>query len=261
MQPNWDYVKKTTLWRYDDLIAKLRALTAYPVIWQAYNHDMPRAIAYAKRLFADINLAAGEYPADVIRTIARLQTAGVRDWGDLLERIATQAGCIAFVAEHDLIFEELIDVLNYLLRWAFPFQTSSRELLEHENPQEMAYYGSLKRHQIMTSFDLLEHGRTRAGRSALADLTGLPLEFITALVHRADIARLPYVRRKTILPLCGAGYDSLAKIAAADQTQMEADLDVYFRRTQGKPWENFKSVIVLRLLMAGAQALPVLLEE
>lgn len=222
---------------------------------------MPGAIALAKRMFPGNDLTAGEYPADVIRTIERLQTAGIRDWGVLLGQVATRDACVNFVVEHDLIFEEIIDLLNYLLRWAFPFQTASRELLDHENPQEMACYDSLKRHHIMTSFDLLEGGHAHVGRSALAELTGLPLGFITALVHRADIARLPYVRRKTILPLCGAGYDTLAKIAAADMTQMETELDTYFWRIQGKSWENYKSVILPGLLITCAKALPVLLVE
>ena len=261
MQPDWDYVKKNTLWRYDDLIKKLTAITVYPFIWQSYNHDMPRAAVFARRLFVDKNIEAGEFPAAVIRSFERLEAAGIKDWGSLLAKVATRADCTAFVAKHNLNFEEFIDVLNYLLRWAFPFQTPSRELLEHDNPQEMSYYAVLKRHKLMNSFDILERGYTLIGRRALADLTGLPLDFVTSLAHRADIARLPYVRRKTILPVCGAGYDTLAKIAAADVAQMESDLDAYFRRTQGKPWENYKSVIVLKLLLACAQALPVIMEE
>ena len=50
----------------------------------------------------------------------------------------------------------------------------------------------------------------------MVERTGYRSDFVTSLAHRADIARLPYVRRKTILPLCGAGYDTLAKIAAAE---------------------------------------------
>jgi hypothetical protein len=50
MQPNWDYVKQTTLWRYEDLIKKLNILMAYPIIWQAYNHNMKQASVFACRL-------------------------------------------------------------------------------------------------------------------------------------------------------------------------------------------------------------------
>jgi len=260
MQANWDYVKKTTLWHYEELIDKLSIVKTYPVIWQAYNHNMAQAVAFARRLFRDKNIDAGEYPAEILDTIARLESAGIPDWGVLLARIATRADCIAFVTEHKPNFEEFIDLLNYLLRCAFPFETASRELLERENPQEMSCYGVLKQHRFMNSFDILEQARTLAGRRAVAKQTGMPMEFVTGLAHRADIARLPYVRRKTILPLCGAGYDTLAKIAAANLSQMESDLDVYFQAAQGKPWNKYKAVIVLKGLVTGAQALPVIMD-
>jgi len=261
MQPNWDYVKKTTLWQYEELIKKLKVVTAYPVIWQAYNHDMIQGAAFARCLFPDKNIAAGEFLARVLSAFARLQADGISDWGNLLSKVSTKTECAAFVTEHNLTFEDFINVLNYLLRWAFPFQTPSRELLDHENPQEMSYYGALKQHQLMNSFDILEQGRTLAGRRALVKLTTLPLDFVTSLAHRADIARLPYVRRKTILPVCGAGYDTLAKIASADLSQMDSDLEAYFRRTKDKSWANYKAVIVLKGLVTGAQALPVIMEQ
>jgi len=260
MQPDWNYVKKTTLWHYEDLVKKLSVLKAYPVIWKAYNHDMAQAAVFARRLFPDKDIDAGEYPAQILGTIAHLESARISDWSHLLSKVATRDDCIAFVQETNLKFEEFIDVLNYLLRWAFPFETASRELLEHESPQEMSYYEILKQHRFMNSFDILEQARTLVGRHAVAKQIYVPLEFVTGLAHRADIARLPYVRRKTILPLCGAGYGTLAKIAAADLSQMESDLDVYFQSAQGKPWKNYKSVIVLKEMVAAARALPVIME-
>lgn len=251
MQPNWDYVKQITLWQYEDLIKKLEVIQAYPVLWQAYNYDMTQAAVFAQRLCPDRNFNT---------IFERLKSAGINDWGDLLSRISTRAGCVTFVAEHHLNFEELVDLLQYLLRWAFPFETASRELLAHDDPQEMAYYGVLKMHQLKNSYDILQQGHTLAGRQALMERTGLPFDVVMCLVHRADIARLPFVRRKTILPVCGAGYDSLAKIAAADPAQMETDLDLYFRRTRGRPWENYKSVILVQGLVAGALVLPVIVQ-
>lgn len=261
LQPNWDYVKKTTLWHYDDLIIKLNFVRAYSVIWQAYNHDMNRAADFAQSLFPNKNIAAGEFPASVLHTFEHLKSIGISSWGNLLSKVTTKAECLEFLTTHKLDFKEFIDLLNYLLRWTFPFQTASRELLAHESPQEMSCYKILKQHKLMNSFDILEQGRTKTGRSALTKLTGLPQEFTNSLVHRADIARLPYVRRKTILPVCGAGYDTLAKIAAADLAQMETDMDAYFQRTQNKPGKNYKAVIVLKGLVTGAQALPVIIEE
>lgn len=261
MQPNWDYVKKTTLWHYEELIKKLNAIRAYPIIWQAYNHDMTHAAFFCRSLFPDKNIEAGEYPAQILGTIEYLKSAGILDWGSLLLMVATRDKCEIFISENNLKFEKLIDVLNYLLRWGFPFQTPSRELLEHNNPQEMYCYEVLKSYRLMNNILILEQGHTLESLRLLAEHTGLSLDFLTSLVHRADIARLPYVRRKTLLPLCGAGYNTLAKIAAADLIGMRSNLDAYFRRTQGKPWENFQSVIILEGIVAAAKALPVIMEE
>jgi hypothetical protein len=255
----WDYVKQTTLWPYEDLLKKLGFVLTYPLIREVYNHSMPQADAYARRLFPDKNIAAGEFPAPLLASLECLRGAGIQDWSDLLARVATRASLEAFIEQNELAFEELIDVLRYLLRWAFPFYTATRELLDHDDPQEMATYAAFKHNKLMCNFDLLQKGHTAEGRHSLARGMGLPLDFVTAIIHRADIARLPYVRRKTILPVCGAGYDTLAKIAAADLPGMEADMQAYFQYAKGKAWEDFKSVILLRGLVDGARALPKIL--
>ncbi len=255
----WDEVKKITLWQYEELIVKLNTVLAYPLIRQAYDHSMPQAMAFSRALFSDRDIAGGEFPAPILATFERLQSAGVCCWTDLLAKVATREALTGFIEQQRLAFEEVIQVLNYLLRWALPFYTASRELLDHADAQEMAYYAILKQHRIMCSFDLLEQGRTGADRQVLAQQTGLPKEFVSSLVQRADIARLPYVRRKTILPVCGAGYDSLAKIAAADLSKMEQDMEAYFQRTQGKSFADYKSVIILQGLITWARALPEIL--
>ena len=116
MQPNWDYVKKTTLWHYDDLIKKLNVVRAYPVIWQAYNHDMNQAADFARRLFPDKNIATGEFPADVFSYFRASKIhAGISNWGNLLSRVTTRAECLAFrYNEHKLNFKEFIDCTQLL---------------------------------------------------------------------------------------------------------------------------------------------------
>jgi hypothetical protein len=255
----WNEVKKITLWQYEELIVKLNTVLAYPLIRQAYDHSIPQAVEFSRALFSGRDIAGGEFPASMLAAFERLQTAGVCSWTDLLAKVAKRESLIEFIEQQHLAFEEVIQVLNYLLRWALPFYTASRELLDHEDAQEMANYAILKQHRIMCSFDLLEQGRTGADRQVLMQQTGLPKEFVSSLVQRADIARLPYVRRKTILPVCGAGYDSLAKIAAADLSKMEQAMEAYFQRTQGKSFADYKSVIILHGLVIWAKALPEIL--
>src|SRR5574339_679610 len=102
MHPDWNYVKKTTLWHYEDLIKKLNLETAYPAIFRAYNHNMTRAANFARCLFPDKDFAAGEFPANIVRSFERLDGAGIKNWGDLLSKIASQDDCLEFVITHRL---------------------------------------------------------------------------------------------------------------------------------------------------------------
>jgi hypothetical protein len=106
---------------------------------------------------------------------------------------------------------------------------------------------------------MLEHCRTKTGRAALSKAAEIPESFILALVHRADISRLAYVRGKTVKHLCGGGYDTLDKLANADLVRMEKDMDAYYR-TMGKRLEDFKSVIPLSWMIGGARVLPGVIE-
>lgn len=47
MNQDWSYVKKVTLWQYEELLKKLNAALAYPVICQVYHHTMPQAADFA----------------------------------------------------------------------------------------------------------------------------------------------------------------------------------------------------------------------
>jgi len=70
MVPDWNYVKKTTLWQYEELIRKLKFVTAYPAIWQACNQEMAQAADFARRLFPERDIAGCEFPAGVPGTLA-----------------------------------------------------------------------------------------------------------------------------------------------------------------------------------------------
>lgn len=78
-------------------------------------------------------------------------------------------------------------------------------------------------------------------------------------MHKADISRLAYVRGNTVKHLCGGGYDSLGKIAAASLAEMEEKMDAYYR-TLGKSLADFRSVIPLSWMIGGAKILPRVVE-
>lgn len=258
MTIHWDQVKKQTLWNYEDLIRKLASVLAYDFVQEHYNHTMKQAQGYAKKIRRGYLQDKGNmaiYIDHIGVCLEELQALRIRIVSDLVRQVATRELCLAFLQRTHFDFDHLIQTLNYLLRWVLPFQTPLREFIDPHNAVQAKYLTALKKQSLVSNIDLLEAGRTRAGRARLADTTGIPKTFVTSLVHKTDISRLAYVRGKTVQHLCGGGYDTLEKIAAANIAEMEQKMDVYYR-TLGKSIANFKSVVPLAWMIGGAKTLP-----
>lgn len=258
---NWDYVKERTLWSYEDLIKKLQRTLGYRFVQEQYNHSMDDAIDYVNMVQAGYLQHRGDrkWLDDLITNFTWLRRAGIQNYQELIDAVADREQCERFLYESGLGFPELIDTLNYLLRWVLPFPTPLREFIDTRDSTQMAYYERLKARRMTMSLDLLEQGRTAAQRTQLAAETAIPADFLLALVHKSDLSRLAYVRGKTIGHLCGGGYDTLAKLANADLPEMEAAMRVYYTSI-GKRFEDFKSVVPLEMLVGGARILPLIVE-
>ncbi len=148
-----------------------------------------------------------------------------------------------------------IETLNYILRWVLPFNTPLREVVDMNDVGNTRCLDALRKQGLRSNLDLLEAGRTIAGRVQLSRTAGVPEACGTALVLRVDISRLAYVRGKTVNHLCGGGYNSLGKIANANLAEMEADMDAYYRAL-GKSLADFKVVVPLTWMIGGAKILP-----
>ena len=254
---DWNQVKKLTLWSYEDLISKLLQVLAYEFVQEHYNHTMQQAGRYAGQVQKGYlqNKSDTTLCDNMVACFKRLEALRVKSYGDLIHQVETREQCAAFLRRTSLRFDDLVQTLNYLFRWVLPFAIPVRELMDMDDKTQKAYLAILKQHKLSLNLDLLEQGRTRAGRTKLARATGIPATFIRALVHRADISRLAYVRGKTIRHLCGGGYDTLDKIAGADVEKMEKDMEAYYG-TLGKSSADFKSVIPLPWMIGGARILP-----
>lgn len=261
MEPDWTQVKKQTLWTYEALIEKLLDVLAYAFVREHYNHTMPEAQSYAH----DIQRGYRQDQADaafidqIVAALERLEAVQIETYLDLVHRVETRETCVAFLRTTGFRFDDLIQTLNYVFRWVLPFKNPLREFVDVESETQLAYLAILKRRKLGSNLDLLERGRTRAGRADLAQDTQIPAAFILGLVHRADISRLAYVRGKTVKHLCGGGYDTLDKIASADPAKMEADMAAYYRAIGKRP-ADFKSVIPLPWMIGGARVLPRVVE-
>jgi len=255
---DWNSVKKQTLWSYEDLIRKLLSVLAYNFVQEHYNHTMKQAQGYAKKIRRGYLQNRGDMTAyiDNIAThLEKLETRRIGTYSELVHQVATREQCLAFLQQTDFDFDQLIQTLNYLLRWVLPFRTHMREFIDADNDVDAKYLEALKKQKIGSNLDLLQVGRTEVGRVQLASSTEIPVAFVIALVHKVDISRLAYVRGKTVKHLCGGGYDSLERIANANLAEMEEKMDAYYR-TLGKRLADFRSVIPLPWMIGGARILP-----
>jgi Domain of unknown function (DUF4332) len=262
MNIDWNEVKKRTLWSYEDLIGKLQEVLAYDFVQEHYNHTMRQAQDHAKNIRRGYLQDQGDstgYVDSMIANLEKLETLEIGTYSGFVGQVASREQCMTFLQRTDFDFEQLVQTLNYLLRWVLPFKTPVREFIDADSVISAGYLEVLKKQRIRSNLDLLEAGRAAAGRVQLSNTTGIPVAFVTALVHRADISRLAYVRGKTVKHLCGGGYDSLEKIAMADLAEMEEKMDAYYR-TLGKSAASFRSVIPLSWMIGGAKILPRLVE-
>ena len=258
MDIDWDRVKKQTLWSYEDLLAKLLNTLAYTFVQEHYNHTMQQAQVYAGKIREGYLQNRGEttaYVDSIAVSFAELEKRCPGTYTDLVQQVATRQACVAFLRQTGFEFDDLIQLLNYMLRWVLPFKTPLREFIDVDQDLEVSYLKALRLQKIASSLDLLEAGRTEAGRAHLAAAVKIPAADLIALVHKADISRLAYVRGKTVRHLCGGGYDTLERLANADLAEMEKKMDAYYR-TLGKSLADFKAVMPLAWMVGGAKILP-----
>ncbi len=255
---DWNSVKKQTLWCYEDLIAKLQDTLGYAFVQEHYNHTMPLAREYAIRIrqgYLQNQEGKTGFIDEILANLEKLETRKIGAYSDLIHQITTREECLAFIQQTGFEFDPLIQTLNYLFRWVLPFKIPVREFVDPDNDLERKYLDAVKNLKLGSNLDLLETCRFELGRVRLASNTGIPLGYVISLVHKADISRLAYVRGKTVRHLCGGGYDTLEKIAAATSPEMEEKMDAYFRMI-GKSSADFKAVIPLAWMIGGARTLP-----
>lgn len=262
MEIDWDQVKKKTLWHYEDLLKKMLNVFVYGFVQEHYNHTMKEAENYSKRIQQGYlqNQDDATFIDNIVNNFRTLGNLQIEAYLDLVRHVETREKCAAFLHNTNFSFDELIDTLNYLFRWVLPFKFYLRELIDVDNDAHKAHLEILKQHKLRSNLDILEHCRTRTGRTALSEATGISETFVLTLVHRADISRLAYVRGKTVKHLCGGGYETLDKLANADVARMEEDMAAYYR-TIGKRFEDFKSAIPLSWMIGGAGVLPRVIKE
>jgi len=256
MAIDWKVVKKMTLWNYEILIQKIREVLSYNFIQEYYNHNMKEAVMYSEKLLG-YHPKYNEYTSRIMKVFKELESLTVKNYNDLVDKVDTREKCEDLVRKAKLPFQDLISTLNYIFRWVLPFKNVYlRQLVDESNAVEVDYVKRLSEHNIRFNLDILEHGRTNKGREKLSEETGIPEAFILDLVNRADLTRLPYMNKKTVVHLCKAGYDTVDKLARVDAEKLRRNMKSYF----GKEGIRLGSFIDIAGLAAWAEAIPKIVE-
>jgi hypothetical protein len=121
---------------------------------------------------------------------------------------------------------DIVAALKYLIYWFVPMEKPLGSLVRADPAMDNAVK-ALRELGVRTNLELLQQGITASGRKALAETSGLEAAVIAELVHRADFSRMPWASKATISNLIGAGYGSLAQLAAADPERLYADFFGY----------------------------------
>ncbi len=123
--------------------------------------------------------------------------------------------------------ETLAIVANELIgaRYSAQFKIKDFEGIPPEHAKKLASKA------IKTAKQMVDAGRTREGREALARECGVPLDCIVELVKLSDLARLPGVRKIRARLYYEAGVNTVEKMADWDPEELRHMLADFIERT------------------------------
>ncbi|MFW9907008.1 MAG: DUF4332 domain-containing protein [Candidatus Thorarchaeota archaeon] len=257
MGVEWNRVKEITLWQYDELIDKMLEVLSYGFVQKEYDIKLSKTRKLAGALLTRDDEKYGKYCERILGIIRQVEVFGIRNISELVETIRDQTECVNFTEFSNVSFEDLIVLLNCFMRWILPFPRPIRDFIDSDDEEQLEFISRLRDRGIRNNLDMLEQCRTPEKRNEIAVLDEIPLDFIVGLSQRADIARLPYVRGKTVLILTDAGYDTLDKIANANIEEMVSDLEATLN---GKGKKFSRSFIDPEGAISQARVLPRVLE-
>jgi hypothetical protein len=225
MGVDWSRVKELTLWNYDELISKIQQVLEYDFVQNYYDQKLKKVGKYtASLLNYREDKKYEDYSRRNLNTLRQIEIFGVRSISDLLLTIHDPDELVNFLQYSSVDFEDLIVLLNCVLRWILPFARPIREFVDASDKVQLDHLTKLRKRGIRFNLDMIEACRTEKGREEMAVLTDVPRDFILDLVHRTDISRLPWIRGKSVVALASAGYNTLEKIANTTVDRMISKL-------------------------------------
>ncbi len=255
MGVDWSEVKKTTLWTYEELMEKLIDALSYDFVSQYYDRKISKVRQFLEALLQRKDNKHAAYLGSVVTTLRDIEVFGVGRISGLLEFIPTREQLEHFIHTSIIEFHDLVRLLNCVLRWILPFSRPIAEFIRKEEPIESEYLSILREQGVRFNLDMLERYRQKSSRDELGK--EVPSSLVIDLLHRTDISRLPYVSGRTVHTLCGAGYDTLDKIAGTNEERLEKSVSDYLKSIGLK---YSKSSMDIEGVINQAKAIPHILE-
>jgi len=247
------YIEGNARWPYDKFV---RTYFTKPLecTWVRQKHD--RTLADLRQTVIEPSKSRARH----LPTVQKLEQAGLQGLFEFLDAVSTQDQAERLMEQTGIDREDMEAWLDFVKRrWFIPQPVQLRQLFDASDQTRFGHFETLKQHKVANSYALLERGRTKAGREALAAQTGVPEDVILDFVHRADITRLPWVGGRMVVQLWALGYTSLEQLRNAAPEDYFARMQEHYRRLgTSKPFDATPKTA--KGLIDAANQLPTLVE-
>ncbi|MFW9921021.1 MAG: DUF4332 domain-containing protein [Candidatus Thorarchaeota archaeon] len=257
MGVSWTRVKEVTLWTYEEILAKLNSTLSYDFVSKHYDLKLRKVQTFLMDLLKREDKKYDTYRDNVVDTLRQAEVFGVGNLSGLLRSIPNREQCEYFIQTTNIEFEKLIQLLNCMLRWILPFSRPIREFIDKGHTEQEAHLSKTRPLGIRYNLDVLDRFRTRFARVDFASEADIPMNFMTNLMHRCDLSRLPYVSGSTVSILFHSGFTTLDAVANTSLERLERKVQEYLEGI-GKRYS--RSFIELESAIVQATVLPKIIE-
>lgn len=208
MDINWHEMTKQ--------VSILQETLKYPFIGEFYPMSWPEIAAYGDRLLrSDPRHRMDGYANFLAPLFPQVQAAGFQSLIPLALRLSSTESIVATAQACEMSLHDFDRLVYFLTYWLLPRNFYMRDLVKKGDKQAGEYCAALRKAGYPNSLDLLQKARTRTGRAALSAETGVPLDDLTRLVHRADLSRAGS-GPNMVNNYTNAGFDTLEKLVNSE---------------------------------------------
>ena len=144
--------------------------------------------------------------------ISKIKISGIKTIFDLFSIISTEEKAKNFLKKYKSKSDDLNAFLYQVQSYMLPKTIQLRQYIFTDDPHEMKYFEMLKKNKLTNNLVFIEKCRTKKGRKAVSEKTGVPEKVLLDFVNRLSIGRLPFFGGKSVKHVWNAGYRSLKDV-------------------------------------------------